>query len=77
MQEQLIPVYWFIAAVSVYLLMEISIVGHRILQAIKVKDDKKELDKQLSSYRFRAIFGLVTFIVIMLVTLYKLGVPLY
>lgn len=75
--EQLNSIFYFISAVGVYLLMEIINVGYHVIKAIKIKDDKKALDSHLSSYRIRAILSFVTFVIIMLVTLYKLGMPLY
>lgn len=75
--NQLNMLIYFIGAVGVYLLMEISNVGYRIIKAIKVRDDKKELDEHLSSYRIRAILSLVTFVIVTLVTLYKLGISLH
>lgn len=75
--EQLNSIFYFISAVGVYLLMEIINVGYHVIKAIKIKDDKKALDSHLSSYRIRAILSFVTFVIIMLVTLYKLDMPLY
>lgn len=75
--EQLNSIFYLISAVGVYLLMEITNVGYHVIKAIKIKDDKKALDSHLSNYRIRAILSFVIFVTIMLVTLYKLGMPLY
>lgn len=75
--EQLNSIFYLISAVGVYLLMEVINVGYHVIKAIQIKDDKKALDSHLSSYRIRAILSFVTFVIIMLVTLYKLGMPLY
>lgn len=68
---------YLISTVGVYLLIEITSVGYNVIKAIKIKDDKKALDEHFSGYRIRVILSFVVFVVIMLITLYKMGIPLY